>query len=119
MRAYRNLPRLTVIAAFWVIAAVIATTYLPPVYAGPQDPYISFNKAPAEEFLKIMIVDVPEAVARAIVSYREANGPYKQPEDLKKVPGMTEELYDALDPMEVDGDIVFEKAGGPGGMNAY
>ena len=119
MRTYRNLPRLLAIAAFSIIATVIVPIFTPAAYAGPQDPYISFNKAPAEEYLKIMIVDVPESVAKAIVSYREANGPYKTPEDLKKVPGMTDELFDTLDPIEVDGDIVFEKAGGPGGMNSY
>jgi hypothetical protein len=31
---------------------------------------------------------------------------------------MTDEIYDILDPIEEDGDIVFEKQG-PGGMNAY
>ncbi len=87
--------------------------------AGVEDDFISFNTAPASEFLKIQIVQVPEAVANAIVKYREANGPYKTPEDLKKVPGMTDDLFDALDPIEEEGDIVFEKAGGPGGMNAY
>jgi competence protein ComEA len=86
--------------------------------ASTSDDFISFNTAPAERFMKIQVVDVPEALAKAIVSYRKANGPYKTPEDLKKVPGMTDEIYDILDPIEEDGDIVFEKQG-PGGMNAY
>lgn len=103
-----------------LMAAAIALTFLPSsALAGVDDDFISFNKAPASDFMKIQIVDVPEAVAKAIVSYREANGPYKTPEDLKKIPGMTDDLYDALDPIEEEGDIVFEKAGGPGGMNAY
>lgn len=80
---------------------------------------ISFNKAPASDFTQIQIVTVSEALANAIVSYREANGPYKTPEDLKKIPGMTDDIFEGLDPIEEDGDIIFEKAGGPEGMNAY
>ena len=109
----------TFFAAVFMAVAMALTFFPSSALAGVEEKFISFNKAPASEFLKIQIVKVPEALANAIVSYREANGPYKTPEDLKKVPGMTDALYDALDPIEEKGDIVFEKAGGPGGMNAY
>ncbi len=112
----RSTIKTQLIFAALLMAALVFTSG---AWAGTDDDFISFNTAPASDFLKIQIVEVPEAVANAIVSYREANGPYKTPEDLKKVPGMTEDLYDELDPIEEEGDIVFEKAGGPGGMNAY
>ena len=119
MKAHKFMTLKAIFTIVFMMAA-LAITFLPSAtLAGVDDDFISFNKAPASEFLKIQIVEVPEALAKAIVSYREANGPYKTPEDLKKVPGMTDDLYDALDPIEEEGDIVFEKAGGPGGMNAY
>ena len=107
------------LAAFVIVALITFFSAPASLFADQDEDFISFNTAPAEDFMKIQVVDVPEAVAKAIVSYREAHGPYKTPEDLKKVPGMTDDLYDGLDPLEEDGDIVFEKAGGPGGMNAY
>jgi len=102
-----------------VVASALLVVSFSLAFAGKEDKFISFNTAPASEFLKIQIVDVPEDVANAIVAYREKNGPYKTPEDLLKVPGMTQELWDTLEPIEEAGDIVFEKRGGPGGMNAY
>jgi len=42
------------------------------------------------------------------VKYREANGPYKYPEDLQKVPGMTQDFLEELNPQEMDGDVVFD-----------
>lgn len=104
--------------ALLLVAAMAVTCFQQPAFAGVDDDFISFNTAPASDFMKIQIVEVPEAVAKAIVSYRKANGPYKVAEDLKKVPGMTDELYKMLDPFDEEGDIVFEKAGEPG-MNAY
>lgn len=119
MKAPLRVSKKTIVAMLFMIAAM-AVSFIPSgAMAGVDDDFISFNTAPASEFMKIQVVEVPEAVAKAIVSYREAHGPYKTPEDLKKVPGMTDDLYDALDPIEEEGDIVFEKAGGPGGMNAY
>lgn len=116
-------PRTIATSAFATAASTCAALALclclvSPAAAGVGDKFISFNTAPASDFMKIQIVEVPEDVAKAIVSYREAHGPYKTPEDVKKVPGMTDDLFDALDPIEEEGDIVFEKSG-PGGMNAY
>ena len=119
MKTGQRLSRTSILVVLMAIAAVMTFCITTPALAGKDDPFISFNTAPAEDFMKIQIVEVPEAVARAIVSYREANGPFKTPEDLHKVSGMTDDLYDALDPIDEEGDIVFEKAGGPGGMNAY
>ncbi len=107
------------VLALFMVVAIAAGGFQSNAAAGTDDDFISFNTAPASDFMKIQVVEVPEAVANAIVSHRKANGSYKTPEDLKKVPGMNDDLYDMLDPIEEEGDIVFEKAGGPGGMNAY
>ena len=47
---------------------------------------IAINKAAAEEIQRT--VDVPEAVAQAIVAYRREHGNFKSLEDLKNVPGL-------------------------------
>ena len=69
---------------------------------------VSLNKASVAELTAIEAIDVPEDIAQAIVKYREANGPYKYPEDLQKVPGMTQDFLEELNPQEMDGDVVFD-----------
>ena len=69
---------------------------------------VSMNKASVAELTAIEDIDVPEDIAQAIVKYREANGPYQYPEDLQKVPGMTQDFLEELNPQEMDGDVVFD-----------
>ncbi len=70
---------------------------------------VSFNKATVEELMAIELCDVPEELAQAIVDYRTANGPFKEPEDLLKVPGMTQDFFEELNPVvDDDGDVVFD-----------
>lgn len=69
---------------------------------------VSFNKASAAELAAIEDVKIPADLAKAIVEYRNANGPFKQPTDLLKVPGMTQDFLEELNPVEKDGDIVFD-----------
>lgn len=73
-----------------------------------QDDIVSFNKAGVEEIMAIEDVDIPEELAKAIVKYREANGPYKKAEDLIKVPGMTQDFLEELNPQEMDGDVIYD-----------
>ena len=81
--------------------------------------HISFNRATVKAFMGLEDVDIPEEVAKAMVEYREKNGPYKSPEDLLKVPGMTEDLFEELEPMEGDdGDVIYELPAGAG-MPSY
>lgn len=73
------------------------------------DGIVNLNTASAEEIMAIEDIDVPEEIAKAIVAYREANGPFKKPEDLQKVPGMTQDFLEDLNPvMSDDGDVVFD-----------
>lgn len=61
---------------------------------------------------------VDDALAAAIVRYRETNGPFARPEDLKNVPGMDEEAYTRLYPFALNGNVVLEVEI-PKGMSPY
>jgi competence protein ComEA len=54
---------------------------------------VMVNKAPADELQ--LALDVPPAIAAAVVKYRQDNGPFKTIDDVKKVPG--------IDAAKVDG----------------
>ena len=54
---------------------------------------IGINKATATDLASVL--DVPAAVAEAIVAYRDKNGEFKSLDDLKKVPGLDGERIDA------------------------
>lgn len=54
----------------------------------------------------MMIEGMTEELAKAIVEYREEKGFFNKPEDLLKVPGVTKEIYEKLNPQKgVEGDI--------------
>ncbi|EFK11519.1 competence protein ComEA helix-hairpin-helix repeat region [delta proteobacterium NaphS2] len=81
------------------------------IVAGPtmaEDKIISFNKATVEQLMAIESVEIPKELAENIVSYREKNGPFKRATDLLKVPGMTQDYLEELNPQEVDGDVVYD-----------
>jgi competence ComEA-like helix-hairpin-helix protein len=65
---------------------------------------VPLNIATEDQLLKIE--GMTEALAAAIVEYRKNVGFFDKPEDLLKVPGMTEEKYKELNPqVGVEGDI--------------
>jgi competence protein ComEA len=55
-------------------------------YLDSQLALIPINKAAADEIQRT--VDIPQAVAQAVVTYRRENGNFKSIDDLKKVPGL-------------------------------
>ncbi|MGD9157314.1 MAG: helix-hairpin-helix domain-containing protein [Desulfobacteraceae bacterium] len=60
----------------------------------------------ADEDQLMMIEGVTEELAEAIVEYREESGFFKKPEDLLKVPGITQDVYDTMDPkVGSEGDL--------------
>jgi len=67
----------------------------PPAKA-PVSVKIDLNKATPEQLAKCP--GLTSALARAIVEYREKSGPFKKPEDLLKVKGITKELLNRLNP---------------------
>jgi competence protein ComEA len=51
---------------------------------------VSLNKATAAQLSKVSGLN--SALAKAIVDYRQKNGPFKKVEDFAKVPGITKEI---------------------------
>ncbi len=79
----------------------LVTDYLAKSYPADEVPRIHVNKAEAIEFESGL--SLRRSQAAAIVKYREANGPFKSIEDLKKVPG--------IDPAKVEAKkdrLIFE-----------
>lgn len=73
-----------------------------------EDGIVSFNTASVQEIIAIEDVDIPEELAKAIVDYRKANGAFKSADDMVKVPGMTQDFLEELNPQVLDGDVVFD-----------
>lgn len=75
-----------------------------------EDGIVSFNKATLEQITTLFVdeLDLPETLAKALVEYRNANGNFKTPEDLIKVPGMTQDFVEEINPQLQDNDVVFD-----------
>jgi competence ComEA-like helix-hairpin-helix protein len=59
---------------------------------------IYFNVSSAENLAKAPGMNLK--LADAIVEYREDVAPFKKPEDLLKVPGITQEIYKKINPQK-------------------
>ena len=106
-------------SSFWRKAAgSLLLTMLVPFGAMAAGDVISFNKAPADILVEVTDGILDEELAKAIVAYREKNGPFKTASDLRNVPGMTAVIFGMLGPVEEDGDVVYE-AEIPTGMHSY
>ncbi|MBN1568718.1 MAG: helix-hairpin-helix domain-containing protein [Acidobacteria bacterium] len=57
---------------------------------------IDLNKATSEQLGKFPGLTL--ALAKSIIEYREKSGPFKMPEDLMKVKGVTKEILNKLNP---------------------
>lgn len=75
--------------------AEVATVvdYLTRSYPADDVPRLKVNSAEAIEFESILALK--RSQARAIIAYREKNGPFKSIADLKKVPGIEADKLDA------------------------
>ena len=65
---------------------------------------IDLNKATAEQLGKVS--GLTPALAKSIAEYREKSGPFKAPEDLLKVKGLTKDLLRKLNP-KLDKGILY------------
>lgn len=82
---------------------------LPAVPALAGDGVVSMNKATVEELLSIPETNMTREQAQAIVDYRAKNGPFKLTDDLLKVPGMSNEVWQNMQLIETDdGDVVYD-----------
>jgi competence ComEA-like helix-hairpin-helix protein len=65
---------------------------------------VHLNIANEEELMKVD--GMTEDLAKAIIEYREKSGFFKKPEDLLRVPGITKDVYEKLNPqIGPEGDI--------------
>lgn len=71
---------------------------------------IDLNKATAEQLSKCP--GLTSALAKAVVMHREKMGPFKTPEDLLKVKGMTKEILNKLSP-KMEKDILYVTPAAP------
>jgi competence ComEA-like helix-hairpin-helix protein len=82
---------------------------LPAFSAYGADGIVSMNTATAEELLSIPDTNMTREQAEAIVQYREKNGAYKLTDDLLRVPGMSNEVWQRMQLLETDdGDVVYD-----------
>ena len=88
---------------FWMILAFAGTAAAQHT-GGLGEKRIPLNIATLKQLLKIE--GMTEDLAKAIVEYRGKMGYFKKPEDLLKVPGITQEVFKKLDPqVGTEGDI--------------
>ncbi|MFV0436446.1 MAG: ComEA family DNA-binding protein [Desulfopila sp.] len=74
-----------------------------------EDGIVSFNSATVDELMAIEDIDIPESLAKAIVTYREEHGKFTTAEEFTKIPGMTQDFLEELNPQVTDdGDVVFD-----------
>jgi len=79
-----------IIAGVWVILLGIVLGAGPASGQSADTAQISLNKASAAQLSKVR--GITSSLAKAIVDYRQKNGPFKKVEDLAKVPGMTKDI---------------------------
>jgi competence protein ComEA len=94
------------ILAVWS-ASILAIGFLLIGTAGGETK-VELNKATADQLGRCPGLNV--ALARAIVEYRQKSGPFKSPEDLLKVKGITKEILDKLKP-KMEKDILYVTPG--------
>jgi competence ComEA-like helix-hairpin-helix protein len=93
---------------FCLLIAAMALLMVGDAYAqhegGLGEKRIHLNIADKEQLMKIE--GMTDDLASAIIAYREKSGFFKKPEDLLKVPGITKDVYDKLNPQTgSEGDL--------------
>jgi competence protein ComEA len=96
------------IAKALILGLALALSMLLVCAAGAAGKIVDLNQASAEELMAIEGLDLPETLAKAIVEYRQKHGPYKKPGDFLKVPGMTQDFMESLNPQVKDGKVFYD-----------
>ena len=75
-----------------IAVLLLILVWLPALWA-EESQKININTALAEELVNLKGVGVKKA--KAIIEFRESNGPFKTPEDLIRVPGIGRKTFEA------------------------
>lgn len=106
---HNSLKYVTVSLLGFFAASVFLSSALSPtlsaVWAGTT---IDLNKAGVEQLAKLEDAGFPAGLDKAIAQRRTELGGFKSPEDVRSVPGMTDEMFTLLFPFELNGSIVVE-----------
>lgn len=84
MRKFKRFIGLCVVVAFVLASGITAFA--------KDEAKININTATVKELVKLKKVGAK--VAQKIVEYREKNGPFAKPEDIMKVPGIGQKIFD-------------------------
>ncbi len=84
-----------------LLSIALAVSGAPPwVYGGPQqsaptdsDGKVNINTASKSELMKLK--GVGREIAEKIIDYREKNGPFKKPEEIRKITGIGKGIWEA------------------------
>ncbi len=92
----KNLGILLVVFAIGALAGLpaVAAQSTPPASGVAVQSRVEINKAPAEEIMTLP--GIGESTAKAIVDYRQANGPFGSVDDLIRVKGIGEKKLEAI-----------------------
>ncbi len=92
----KNLGILLVVFAIGALAGLpaVASQSVAPASGAAVQSRVEINKAPAEELMKLP--GIGESTARAIVDYRQQNGPFGSVDDLIRVKGIGEKKLEAI-----------------------
>ncbi len=101
--------RIKRISAGLALGLILTILMSLPSVSAAEEGIVNLNKASVKEMLEIEDIDIPEEIAKAIVEFRTKNGPFKDPTDLRKVPGMTDDMYEEINPvLDEDGNVVYD-----------
>ncbi len=75
-----------------VLTTALMMAWVVPVLAGDASK-VNINTASIEELLTLD--GIGDAYAQRIIEFRDKNGPFQKPEDILKVKGIGEKIYDA------------------------
>jgi len=75
-----------------IAVLLLILVWFPALWA-EESQKININTALAEELMNLKGVGVKKA--KAIIEFRESNGPFKTPEDLIRVPGIGPKTFEA------------------------
>jgi competence protein ComEA len=79
----------------WIVPITVLLLILVwfPAIGADESQQININTAQADELMDLKGIGVKKA--KAIIEFRENNGPFKQPEDLINVPGIGPKTFEA------------------------